>query len=54
MNFNHESAPRLIYYDNSSSFEDLLKQDGSLSFDYNNSHQLAIEMYKVKNNKSEK
>ena len=52
INFIHERALRLVYHDYSSSFEDLLKEDGSLLFHHNNIHQLAIEMYKVKNNLS--
>ena len=49
INFIHERALRLVYYDYSSTFEDLLKKDKSLLFHHRNIHQLATEMYKVKN-----
>ena len=44
----HERALRLVYLDYSSSFEDLLKKDNSLKFHDRNIHQVAIEMFKVK------
>ena len=48
----HERALRLVYNDYEASFEDLLKQDKSLSFHQRNIHALAIEMFKVKMNLS--
>ena len=45
----HERALRLVYQDYTSTFEQLLKTDDSLSFHHRNIHQVAIEMYKVKN-----
>ena len=48
----HERALRLVYQDYISTFEDLLTKDNSLCFHYRNIHQVAIEMYKVKNDLS--
>ena len=48
-NYLHERALRLVYCDYESTFEDLLKKDKSLTFHHKNIHQLAIEMFKVKN-----
>ena len=45
----HERALRLVYQNYTSTFEELLKTDNSLSFHHRNIHQVAIEMYKVKN-----
>ena len=52
INFIHERALRLTYYDYESTFEELLKKAKSLSIHHRNIHQFAIEMYKVKNNLS--
>ena len=52
INHVHERALRLVYNDYISSFEDLLKNDKSLSIHHRNIHNVAIEMYKVKNNLS--
>ena len=49
INYIHERALRLVYDDYTSTFEELLKKDKSLTFHHRNIHQLAIEMYKVKN-----
>ena len=46
----HERALRITYCDRSSSFEDLLKKDNSVSIHYRNIQALATEMFKVKNN----
>ena len=40
---------RLIYCDNNSSYEELLEKEGSVSIPHRNLQNLAIEMYKVKN-----
>ena len=46
----HERALRITYGDRSSSFEDLLKKNNSVSIHHRNIQALAIEMFKVKNN----
>ena len=38
----------MVYQDYTTSFDDLLKKDGSLTFHHRNIHQVAIEMFKVK------
>ena len=48
----HERALRLVYQDYTTTFEDLLKKDKSLSFHHRNIHQVAIEMFKVRQNLS--
>ena len=48
----HERALRLVYQDYNSTFEELLDKDKSLCFHHRNIHQVAIEMYKVKNDLS--
>ena len=45
----HERCLRLIYCDKTSSYEELLGKDGSVSIYHRNMQSLAIEMYKVKN-----
>ena len=46
----HERALRITYGDRSSSFEDLLKKDNSVSIHYRNIQVLVTELFKVKNN----
>ena len=46
----HERALRITHGDRSSSFEDLLKKDNSVSIHYRNIQALATELIKVKNN----
>ena len=46
----HDRALRITYSDRSSSFEDLLKKDNSVSIHHRNIQALATEMFKVKNN----
>ena len=45
----HERCLRIIYSDKKSTFDELLKKDGSVSIHTRNLQFLAIEMYKVKN-----
>ena len=52
INHVHERALRLVYRDFNSTFEELLNRDKSVSIHHRNIHQVAIEMYKVKNNLS--
>ena len=40
----------LIYCDKSSSYEELLKKDGSVSINHRNIQNLAIEMFMLKSN----
>ena len=48
----HERSLRIVYNDDSSSFEELLSKDNSVSIHHRNIQSLAIEMYKSKNNLS--
>ena len=50
----HERALRLVYKDDSSSFEELLKIDNSFTIHERNIQSLAIELYKVINRLSPK
>ena len=50
----HERSLRIVYDDNTSSFDELLKKDKSFSIHERNIHTLAIELYKVANNISPK
>ena len=52
INHLHERALRIVYNDNQSSFENLLRKDRSASIHHRNIRSFAIEIYKVKNNKS--
>ena len=42
----HKRALRLVYSDRVSSFDELLKKDGSFSIHHRSSQSLAIELYK--------
>ena len=48
----HYRALRLIYSEESLSFSELLKKDGSVTIHHRNIQKLGIEMYKTKNNLS--
>ena len=50
----HEKALRITYDDTSSSFEELLNRDKSVTIHTKNIHYLATEIYKVKNELSPK
>ena len=52
INHVHERALRLLYRDYNSTFEELPIQDKSVYIHHRTIHQVAIEMYKVKNNLS--
>ena len=52
INHIHERALRLVYNDYTTSFENLLMKDGSVSIHHRNIQKVAIEMYKVKHNLS--
>ena len=52
INHLHERALRIVYNDNESTFEDILKKDNSVSIYHKNIRLLGIELYKVKNNLS--
>ena len=49
INHLHERALRLVYTDDMSTFEELLKRDGAFTIHQRNIQCLAIEMFKVKN-----
>ena len=40
---------KIIYCDKNSSYEELLEKDGSVSIHHKNIQNLAVEMFKVKN-----
>ena len=52
INHLHEGSLRIVYKDNISSFEDLLKKDRSFTIHQRNIQSLAIELFKVKGNLS--
>ena len=52
VNHLHEGSLRIVYKDNISSFEDLLKKARSLNIHQRNIQSLAIELFKVKGNLS--
>ena len=52
INHLQERALRIVYNDNESTFENLLKKDNSVSIHHKNIQLLGIELYKVKNNLS--
>ena len=45
----HERALRLVYRDETSAYEDLLRKDSSSKIHHRNKHKLAIEIFKFKN-----
>ena len=45
----HERALRLVYNDDYSNFNELLRKDNSVSIHHRNIRSLAIELYKSKN-----
>ena len=49
INHVHERALRLVYNDYRTPFDELLKNDKSVSIHHRNLHNVAIEIYKVKN-----
>ena len=49
INHIHERAPRLVYKDFNSSFQELLIEDSSLSIHHRNLQKLVTEIFKVKN-----
>ena len=48
----HERALRLVYKDSTSTFEELLIKDDSVTIHQKNIRLLAVELYKIKNNLS--
>ena len=52
INHIHERSLRIVYKDNVSSFEELLKKDKSYHIHHRNIQSLATELFKVKNNLS--
>ena len=52
INHLHERSLQIVYKDNISSFEDLLKRDKSFTIHQRNMQSLATELYKVKRNLS--
>ena len=54
INHIHEKGLRIVYQDYTSSFDDLLGKDGSMSIHHRNIQKVATEMFKVRNNLSPK
>ena len=54
INHIHERALRIVYKDNNSSFEELLRKDKSFCIHHRNIQSLTFELFKVKNNLSNK
>ena len=52
INHLHERLLRIVYKDNISSFEDVLRKDRSFTIHQRNIQSLAIELFKVKGNLS--
>ena len=52
INHIHERALRLVYNDYTSTFENLLLMDGSVSIHHRNIQKVATEMFKAKSNLS--
>ena len=50
INYIHERSLRIVYKDNISSFEEWLKKDKSFYMHHRNIQLLTIELFKVKNN----
>ena len=50
INYIHEKALKIVYNDNISSFEELLKEDNSFNIHHRNIQSLILELIKVKNN----
>ena len=46
----HERSLRILYKDDTSTFEQLLTKDGSFTIHQRNIQKLAIEIFKTKNN----
>ena len=44
----HRRCVGLIYSDKTSSYEDVMEKDGSVSIHYKNIPTLAVEMFKIK------
>ena len=53
INHLHERCLRLVYSDNTSSFEELLSRSNSVTFHHKSLQLLAVELYKRKNNLSD-
>ena len=54
VNHLHERSLRIVYKDNINSLEDLLKSDKLLTINQRNIQSLAIKLFKVKGNLSNK
>ena len=45
----HERGLRIVYEDYTSTYDDLLRRDGSVRIHHKNIQLVAVEMFKVKN-----